>query len=153
MFNIPKLTSKGDPLPHLQKDLVHYRTSKAYELKPSILNGAAIGYIGYDCVRYFEPRVATHYDHLRDPLQLPESVLLFCNSFIYLDYEQKTLQFVALCHISSNLSSDYQTAINRIEQLHSRLNGTVPSQSRTNVFRPTTQIHCPLAHLFFTASF
>jgi anthranilate/para-aminobenzoate synthase component I len=126
---LPQLTFIGDPLPHIQSELSHYRPAKAYELKPAILNGAAIGYIGYDCVRYFEPRVASHYDHLTDPLAIPESILLFTNSFVYIDYENKILKFVALCHLDKNLNKNYDLAVDRIAELELRLSGNPDSVS------------------------
>lgn len=43
-----------------------------YRLEPELLNGAAFGYISYDCIRYFEPRVDQYPQP--DKLQLPVSM-------------------------------------------------------------------------------
>jgi anthranilate/para-aminobenzoate synthase component I len=45
------------------------QVASEYRLEPEVLNGAAFGYISYDCVRYFEPRV-DQYDQ-PNSLQLP----------------------------------------------------------------------------------
>ncbi len=47
----------GDPLLCLESQLKSYRVFSKYVLaKPALLNGGAVGYISYDCVRYYEPR-------------------------------------------------------------------------------------------------
>ena len=55
---------------HVQQELEKYKVAPEFSLQPSILNGAAFGYIGYDCVKYFEPRVAKHAQTQSDVLKV-----------------------------------------------------------------------------------
>lgn len=43
----------------------------------------AIGYVSYECVRYFEPSVS--FDSQRDVLGLPESVFMLTDSLVVFD--------------------------------------------------------------------
>jgi len=91
----PGYPLQGDPLPHLQRELANYevpsplcsshsllrsqrggwavgwggQVASEFRLEPELLNGAAFGYISYDCVRYFEPRVDQYPQP--DALKLP----------------------------------------------------------------------------------
>src|SRR5947209_4218203 len=54
--------------------------------------GGAVGYIAYDCVKYFEPRTARE---LRDPLGLPDSFFLFYDTLIVFDHVYQLLKVVS----------------------------------------------------------
>jgi anthranilate synthase component I len=48
----------GDPLPALEEELGRFVVADVPGLKLPPLTGGAIGYVGYDCVRYWEPKTA-----------------------------------------------------------------------------------------------
>jgi anthranilate synthase component I len=52
------------------------------QLPPLI--GGAIGYVGYDCVAYFEPRTAR--DDMKDVLKVPESLFMLFDTIVAVDH-------------------------------------------------------------------
>ncbi|CAI2175208.1 2917_t:CDS:2 [Funneliformis geosporum] len=80
----------GDPLIALEKELKNIKFVSIPGI-PSF-TGGAIGYIAYDCVKYFEPRTARE---LHDPFGLPDSVFLFCDTLIIFDHIYQLLNVVS----------------------------------------------------------
>ena len=64
-----------DPLPILEAELSHSRETTIPGLSLPPLKGGAIGYVGYDCVRYFEPKTARE---MKDVLEI-QSRFLCCS--------------------------------------------------------------------------
>lgn len=73
-----------DPLPLLANELSPYRVLKIPGVKLPPLIGGAIGYVGYDCVKYFEPR--TRRDDIKDVLQVPESLFMLFDTIVAVDH-------------------------------------------------------------------
>ena len=71
-----------DPLPQLEAELARYVVADLPELKLPPLFGGAVGYVGYDCVRYFEPKTARD---LKDVLQIPESLFMMFDTIVAFD--------------------------------------------------------------------
>ncbi|CAG8677355.1 9154_t:CDS:2, partial [Scutellospora calospora] len=71
----------GDPLKVLEEEL----KSIEYINLPGIplFTGGAIGYIAYDCVKYFEPRTARE---LGDPLGIPDAAFMLCDTLVVFDH-------------------------------------------------------------------
>jgi anthranilate synthase component 1 len=46
-------------------------------------SGGAVGFISYDCVRYFEP---TTQRDIKDTLQIPDAIMMLCDSVIVFDH-------------------------------------------------------------------
>ena len=105
-----------DPLLHVERELSSYFPAQVDGL-PRFLGGA-IGYIAYECVRYFEPRVPTPES---DPLGVPESVLMFTNTILIFDHLQHVIRLVSHVYAGDDITTAYGQAINRIEELASRL--------------------------------
>lgn len=78
----PGYGPETDPLPALEKELAAHVVAHLPELKLPPLLGGAIGYVGYDCVRYFEPKTARP---LEDVLKIPESFFMLYDTIIALD--------------------------------------------------------------------
>ena len=72
-----------DPLPNLEKELSRFRTATIPGLTLPPLTGGAIGYVGYDCVRYFEPKTARP---LKDVLGIPESMFMLFDTVVAFDH-------------------------------------------------------------------
>ncbi|EXJ95056.1 anthranilate synthase component I [Capronia coronata CBS 617.96] len=72
-----------DPLPRLEKELSQYRVASVPSLRLPPLTGGAIGYVGYDCVRYFEPKTARP---MKDTLKLPESLFMLYETIVAFDH-------------------------------------------------------------------
>ncbi|KAK7751029.1 anthranilate synthase component 1 [Diatrype stigma] len=71
-----------DPLPALEAELARRTVADVPGLRLPPLTGGAIGYVGYDCVRYFEPRTARP---LADPLGIPESLFMLFDTIVAFD--------------------------------------------------------------------
>ncbi|KAJ1942107.1 anthranilate synthase component 1 [Linderina pennispora] len=82
----------GDPLVPLEKELNSVRYVQVPGLPRGSATGGAFGYISYDCVQYFEPRTACE---LTDPIGLPDSIFLFCDSVVAFDHLYKQLKVIA----------------------------------------------------------
>ena len=82
----------GDPLPELESILGQCREATIPGLDLPPLTGGAIGYVGYDCVRYFEPRTA-RYD-MQDVLKVPESLFMFFDTIVAFDHFFDTIKVI-----------------------------------------------------------
>ena len=65
------------------------------------LAGGAIGYVGYDCVRYFEPKTARP---MKDVLKVPESLFMLFDTIIAFDHFFQTVKVISYLHIPSSVS-------------------------------------------------
>lgn len=72
-----------DPLPLLEKELSQYRVATVPSLQLPPLTGGVIGYVGYDCVKYFEPKTARP---MKDVLKLPESFFMLYDTIVAFDH-------------------------------------------------------------------
>ncbi len=86
-----------DPLPALEKELSKYREAVVPGLNLPPLTGGAIGYVGYDCVRYFEPKTARP---MKDVLQVPESFFMFFDTIIAFDHFFQQIKVINYLHSS-----------------------------------------------------
>lgn len=71
------------------------------------LTGGAIGYVGYDCVKYFEPKTARP---LKDVLGIPESFFMMFNTIIAFDHffqVVKVITFVPIRSSDAELEAEY----------------------------------------------
>lgn len=72
----------GDPLAALERELAARVVAHVPGLQLPPMAGGAVGYVGYDCVRYFEPRTARP---LRDVLAIPESLFMVFDTVVAFD--------------------------------------------------------------------
>ena len=111
-----------DPLPLLEKELSKNREATIPGLKLPPLTGGAIGYVGYDCVRYFEPKTARP---LKDVLHLPESLFMLFNTIIAFDHFFQVVKVITYMRVpsdGSDLSEAYKKGCRTIEEVVEKLN-------------------------------
>ncbi|MFQ6058019.1 MAG: anthranilate synthase component I [Anaerolineae bacterium] len=84
--------------------------------------GGAVGYIGYDTVRFFERLPAT----AEDDLGLPDTVFLFTDTLIVFDHVKHRLLVIANAHVEGDAEGAYQAATAKIEGLVARLRQPLP---------------------------
>ncbi|RHZ69426.1 anthranilate synthase component 1 [Aspergillus turcosus] len=97
-----------DPLPILEKELSQFRVATVPGLILPPLTGGAIGYVGYDCVRYFEPKTARP---LKDVLGIPESLFMMFNTIVAFDHFFQVIKVVTYIPIpgtDSELEAEYR---------------------------------------------
>jgi anthranilate synthase component I len=104
----PGYGEEVDPLPALEEELSRYKIAHVPGLALPPLTGGAIGYVGYDCVRYFEPKTARP---MKDVLQVPESVFMLFDTIVAFDRFFGIIKVITYLHVPSNLSdleAEYQ---------------------------------------------
>lgn len=89
-----------DPLPLLEKELAKSRVASVPTLKLPPLTGGAIGYVGYDCVRYFEPKTKRD---MNDVLKVPESFFMLFDTIIAFDHFFQVVKVITYMKIPENL--------------------------------------------------
>ena len=106
-----------DPLPRLEKELSQYRVATVPSLSLPPLTGGVIGYVGYDCVRYFEPKTARP---MKDILKLPESFFMLYDTIVAFDHffnVCKIITYVRVPQDGSSLQKAYQQASQKVEEV------------------------------------
>tara|TARA_R110002050_G_scaffold221280_1_gene357081 strand:+ start:208 stop:885 length:678 start_codon:yes stop_codon:yes gene_type:complete len=85
----------------------------------------ALGYVGYDCVRYFETRSDESIKKQKDALEIPESVWMFHSLLVAYDFKKSCCHVISLCPIDvmpEMLEKHYTAAAKRVEEIQDRLN-------------------------------
>ena len=110
-----------DPLPFLEEELAQYREAVIPGLVLPPLTGGAIGYVGYDCVRYFEPRTARK---MKDVLKVPESLFMLFDTIVAFDHFFQVIKIVTYLHIPSP-DTNASSIVSAYESASQRLNANV----------------------------
>ncbi|MCJ1367028.1 hypothetical protein MMC16_006160 [Acarospora aff. strigata] len=126
-----------DPLPLLEEELSQCRVAIIPGLNLPPLTGGAIGYVGYDCVRYFEPRTARS---MKDVLKVPESFFMIFNTIVAFDHFFQLIKVVTYLKVPSSLDdlaqayAEGQSAIDAMVDLLTSPETPLPPQPpiRTN---------------------
>ena len=113
-----------NPLEHIEQLLAPYDPVTVPGL-PRFLGGA-VGYLGYDIVRYFEPIPSFP----KDDTGLPKLAFLIADTLVIFDNVAHTMKVVANAHITSHtqtaLKHAYADAKHRIDLLIDRLKKRAP---------------------------
>ncbi|KAF9888343.1 hypothetical protein FE257_008776 [Aspergillus nanangensis] len=110
-----------DPLPILEKELSKARVATIPGLVLPPLTAGAIGYVGYDCVKYFEPKTARP---LKDILKIPESLFMLFNTIIAFDHffqVVKIITYIPIPDAESQLQAEYEKGESVIRRTIERL--------------------------------
>jgi len=75
--------------------------------------GGAVGYFGYDLVRFMERLPAT----ARTTLDVPDMVLLFSDNLVVFDHVRHRLTVIANMRVEPDLRAAYADAVARIDQI------------------------------------
>ncbi|KAL8666391.1 MAG: hypothetical protein Q9202_001414 [Teloschistes flavicans] len=100
--------TEGDPLPLLKDELEKCREVVVPGLDLPPLTGGAIGYVGYDCVRYFEPRTARP---MKDVLHVPESLFMLFDTIVGFDHAFSTVKVITYMHLPPSFHSENKSAL------------------------------------------
>ena len=98
-----------DPLVLVEEVLSKYKLVDSEDLPR--FYGGAVGYLGYETVRYFEDLPMAE----NDPLELPESILMITKTFLVFDHVRHKIQVVSLAHVEGNLAESYLEATRKID--------------------------------------
>ncbi len=110
---ISKKEHKGDPLAAMRDLLQRYKPVATPGL-PRFFGGA-VGYLGYDMVRYFEKLPGAP----PDDLNLDESVFVISDSLVIFDNIRHTIKVVACAYTedADSIEDAYKTACARIDEM------------------------------------
>ncbi|MHB8996967.1 MAG: anthranilate synthase component I [Armatimonadota bacterium] len=117
-----ELPADEDPLDELKRQLA------AYQFVPmpgwERFSGGAVGYLGYDMVRFFEDLP----DKNPDDLDLPESQFMFADTLVIFDHVMHRVRVLAQAFIEDDPQTAYWDAVRRIEEVVSVLTGPLPER-------------------------
>ena len=105
-----------DPLTLVQEEMARYQLVQVEGLPP--FHGGGVGYVAYDAVHYFEPRVPM-LDN--DPQGLPESVFMFTDTLLVFDHLRHDIKVVSHARLDGDVATAYAEATARIERMVDRL--------------------------------
>ncbi|MEP6936535.1 MAG: anthranilate synthase component I [Chthoniobacterales bacterium] len=109
---------RGDPLAELETVMRTFQFVQSADLPR--FAGGAVGYIGYDAIRSFEPSIPPA---PRDPLGLPEMIFMIMGKLIIFDHRFRRVKLVVNCILEAATKSDaaYDGAVAELEHMLDRL--------------------------------
>ncbi len=127
VFRAPKAGARGggDPLRVIEDELARYTLVKVPGLPR--FHGGAVGYLAWETVRYFEPRVGISQN---DTLGLPEALFLFTDTLVVFDHLQHKIKVVSHVHTEGDLDAAYREATDKIDRVVARLRRPLPANAR-----------------------
>lgn len=125
-----------DPITVLEKELNQYEQVEFPGLPK--LSGGAIGYISYDCIKYFEPRTRRE---LKDVLQVPEALLMLCDTIVVFDHVYSRFQIIHNVEIPSTdeVEEKMEIARKQIHEIEKILQTDTPSEEINPIQPPIKQ--------------
>lgn len=113
----------SDPFETLRRLFKAYRPADVPGLPR--FYGGAVGYLGYDMVRFFERLPAAK----PDPIGAPDAYFIFTDTVLIFDHLQRTLKIVVNTQPEGkDPDRAYDEALARIEETLARLEGPAPSR-------------------------
>jgi len=106
----------GHPLDFIREEInkINYITQEDVSL-PFV--GGAVGYMGYDTIKYYEKIELPK----KDDLKIYEGICCFYDYFIVFDNFHNSLKIVGLLPLDGNIRQNYKTVINNIENIERKI--------------------------------
>jgi anthranilate synthase component 1 len=145
-----------DPLHVLQEELARF-TPVALPGLPRFVGGL-VGYLGYDVIRFFEPKLDVLADASRDnprhgkpdcppsersgggrqagAQSLPEALYMLTDTLVAFDHARGRLLIIVNAHLNGDPEAAYYAAVERIDRIADRL--SAPLSSRTTQHAPSS---------------
>ncbi|MCX7921285.1 MAG: anthranilate synthase component I [Clostridia bacterium] len=109
---------EGNPIDILKGLLDKYKTPDL--LKLPRFNGGAVGYFGYDLIRYYEKLPGGQIDDL----QLPESHFMFTDEVLVFDHLKQKIHIIVNLHVNGNIERCYNSVVERIKEIYKEILST-----------------------------
>ena len=125
----PGFGNEVDPLAALEEVLAEKTVLHVPGLRLPPMSGGAVGYVGYDCVKYFEPKTARA---MKDMLKIPESMFMLFDTILAFDRFFGVVKIITYVNVAETgeggaqekqLEEEYKKATEKIEELIDVLNG------------------------------
>ena len=110
----------SDPLDFVRDLLAPYKPVALPDMPR--FQGGAVGYLAYECVRYFEDLPTPE----RDDLGLPDAVLMLADSLVVFDHVKHRMRILAhadLMGYGGDVDAAYAAAVVRVNEIAARLAG------------------------------
>ena len=119
-----------DPLLPVQEEMDQFQLVPVEGLPG--FHGGAVGYLAYDTIRYFEPRVP---EMPADPTDVPESAFMFCDTLLLFDHVRHDIKVVSHVHLNGDIDRSYAEATAKIDEMVRRLSMplVLPPELQSNV--------------------
>ena len=105
-----------DPLTLVQAEMDQFRLAPVADLPR--FHGGGVGFLAYDTVSYFEPRVPLM---PRDPQGVPQSVFMFADTMLVFDHLRHHIKVVGHVRPDQDVERAYREATAKIDELVDRL--------------------------------
>src|SRR5437868_8616569 len=102
----------ANPLEQLQRVLAEFRFLSRNDIPH--FHGGAVGFVGYDVVRFFEPKATLH---PKDDLGLPEMIFMIARTLIVFDHRFRMIRLIVLADLrKQKVENAYEEAAKEIER-------------------------------------
>ena len=128
-----KKFSSPDPLKFLQEYQDRIEVKPNNEL-PSF-TGGLVGYLGYDCIRYIEPKLSK--SNLPDPLGTPDALFMLSEEVAVFDNLNNKLHLIVLS--DSESKSAISKAKERLKHLSNKLLNPLPKENSLEIIEPVEE--------------
>ena len=105
-----------DPLTLVEAEMDRYKLIPTPDLPG--FHGGGVGYLAYDTISYFEPRVPPM---PADPQGLPQSVFMFADTLLIFDHLRHDIKVVSHARLDGDTEAAYAAAIAKIDKMVQRL--------------------------------
>ncbi|MGH2367173.1 MAG: anthranilate synthase component I family protein, partial [Chloroflexota bacterium] len=128
----------ADPLDFVKSLLAPYRPVPLPDMPR--FQGGAVGYLAYECVRYFE-RLPTPE---RDDLELPDAVLMLADTLVVFDHVKHRMRILSHADVDAHggdVDAAYRAATDRIDTLVERIRRQEARGERQEDLTPWPLLH------------
>lgn len=116
----------SDPLLELEKIFQKRKTPRLSGLPP--FSGGAVGYFGYEMVRYCDDLPKS----LNKKGEFPDCLFMFSDTLLIFDHVKQTIKIVANIHTDGDLEENYLEGVRKIEEISMKLENSLPKDSYKN---------------------
>lgn len=134
-------TEEGNPLEILKNILKNYKS--VYLKRLPRFTGGAVGYIGYDIIRFYENLPL----NLIDDVELPDCEFMFTNEVIAYDHLKQKIHIIVNLHTDDCLDKAYTAVVERIKEIYKeiidlrwKVNTTVSFEKRNQPIRKKSNV-------------
>lgn len=115
--NQRRLETSGDPLDEVRKLMAQYEFVSRAELPR--FAGGAVGFIGYEAIHFFEPRVPSPQ---RDELRVPEALFMVPSTLLVFDHRLRSLKIIVNAFLGEDAPEHvYARAAERLASIKQQL--------------------------------
>jgi len=136
-----------DPLDALRDALSAYRPATPNRELPRFIGGL-VGYLGYECVRFFEPvlNLSPHPD-------VPDAIFLLADTVVAFDHAFGRMLLIANAHVDGEGEDTARGRANdRLDDLEERLSQPIERKRSPHSAAPSSELRSNVTHDEFTAA-